>query len=248
VGHEGGATVSSTVDRPAFYAIGTGSAGLRAWVTVLHPPYTAWHLSYVAIGAALAPRFALWRLGGTLAAFFLAVGVTAHALDELRGRPLRTSIQSSVLVGAAALSLGTTIVAGWVYGGLRLLPFVVVGVVLVLGYNLELPGLHNAATFGLAWGAFPVLTGFYAQDFSLGFAAFAAAAGACLFSLGQRALSTRARALRRRTASVHGRVELHDGSIITLDRATLLAPLEATLRCTAAGLVLVATALVVARL
>jgi hypothetical protein len=240
--------MSSAVERPAFYAVGTGSTGLRAWVTVLHPPYTAWHLSYVAIGAALAPRFALWRLGGTLVAFFLAVGVAAHALDELRGRPLRTSIPSSALVGAAAAALGTAVVAGWVYGGVRLLPFVVVGVVLVVGYDLELPGLHNAVIFGLGWGAFPVVTGFFAQDFSVGFAALAAAAAAFFFSIGQRALSMPARTLRRRAGSVHGRMELRDGSIVTLDRPALLAPLESALRFTAAGMVLVATALVVARL
>ena len=240
--------MSSTVDRPAFYAVGTGSAGLRAWVSVLHPPYTAWHLSYVAIGSALAPQFALWRLGGTLLAFFLAVGVAAHALDELRGRPLRTAIPAPTLMVVASLSLGTAVTAGWIYGGVRLLPFVVAGVVLVVGYNLEMPGLHNAATFGLGWGAFPVLVGFFAQDFSLDLAAVAAAVAAYFFSLGQRALSMPARTLRRRTESAHGQVQLHDGRVVGLNRVALLAPLEAALRFTAVGILLVATALVVARL
>ena len=43
----------SVEQRPAFYALATG--GWRDYVTLLHPPYTLWHLSYVAIGAALAP-------------------------------------------------------------------------------------------------------------------------------------------------------------------------------------------------
>ena len=64
---------------------------VRDWLTLLHPPYTVWHLSYVAIGAAVAGHLVLWRLGGTLLAFFLAVGIGAHALDELHGRPLRTA-------------------------------------------------------------------------------------------------------------------------------------------------------------
>jgi len=88
--------------RPAFYAA-TGRAG--EWWTLLHPPYTAWHLSYVAIGAAVAPRLDAERLVATLLAFFLAVGIAAHALDELNGRPLRTSIPSSVLAAAAAYAL-----------------------------------------------------------------------------------------------------------------------------------------------
>ena len=76
--------------RPAYYAARSG--GWRDWWTLLHPPYTAWHLSYVVIGACLAPHVGLSALIATLIAFFLAVGLAAHALDELNGRPLRTRI------------------------------------------------------------------------------------------------------------------------------------------------------------
>ena len=61
-----------------------GAGGWRDYVTLLHPPYTLWHLSYVAVGAALAPRFHLDRMLWAMAAFFLAMGVAAHALDELQ--------------------------------------------------------------------------------------------------------------------------------------------------------------------
>ena len=237
-------------DRPAFYAGGAGTGGVRDWVTLLHPPYTAWHLSYVAIGAALAPHFTAWRLGGTLAAFFLAVGVGAHALDELAGRPLQTGIPAAALVTAAGLSVAAAVVGGLLYGGLRLLPFVVVGVVLVLAYNLELGGgiLHNGVGFALGWGAFPVLTGYYAQDFRLGAAAVLAAAAAFFLSLGQRALSLPARTLRRHTQSVHGRIVRRDGGQVDVDRNVLLAPLEGALRAVACGLVTLAAAMVASRL
>ena len=69
--------------RPAFYALRSG--GWRDYVTLLHPPYTLWHLSYVAIGAALAPRLDWAVLGWTVLAFALALGIGAHALDELSG-------------------------------------------------------------------------------------------------------------------------------------------------------------------
>ena len=42
------------LERPAFYALRPG--GWRDLITLLHPPYTAWHLSYVAFGAAAAPE------------------------------------------------------------------------------------------------------------------------------------------------------------------------------------------------
>src|SRR5680860_1208414 len=90
--------------RPAFYALAPG--GWRDLVTLLHPPYTAWHLSYVAIGAAAAPTMRADRLAAALGAFFLAVGVCAHALDELNGRPLRTQLSDRALVALAAAGLG----------------------------------------------------------------------------------------------------------------------------------------------
>jgi len=240
--------VTDVAGRPAFYSLGAGTGGIRDWVTLLHPPYTAWHLSYVAIGATLAPRFALWRLGGTLLAFFLAVGIGAHALDELSGRPLRTGIAEPFLWAAAAVGVAVPVAVGLAYGGLHLLPFVVVGAVLVAGYNLELFGLHNAVVFALGWGAFPVLTGFYAQDFTLGLSVVIAAIAAFFLSLGQRALSAPARALRRRTATVQGRIEMHDGTLVAIGPETLLTPIETALRLTAAGMVCVAAAMVVARL
>ncbi|MFX4493680.1 hypothetical protein ABTA45_19500, partial [Acinetobacter baumannii] len=89
---------------PAFYALATG--GWRDLVTLLHPPYTAWHLSYVVFGAAIAPTLHGGRLLATLAAFFLAVGVSAHALDELNGRPLQTTLRRRTLVGLAVVGLG----------------------------------------------------------------------------------------------------------------------------------------------
>lgn len=240
----------TTTYRPAFYAVSTGNGGVRDWVTLLHPPYTAWHLSYVAIGAALADDFVAWRLAGTLCAFFLAVGLAAHALDELHGRPLHTGISRRALIAAAAVGTLVPVAVGWWYGGLRLLPFIVVGAALVVAYNLELAGgrFHNGVVFAAGWGAFPVLTGYYAQDFRLAAPAFIAAAAAFLLSVAQRELSTNARELRRRTASVEGRIVFDDGRIVPLDRAALLVHDEAALRALALGLVCLAAALVAWRL
>jgi len=130
---------------PAFYAAPSAVTrrSMRDWWIVLHPPYTLWHLSYVVIGACLAPHVDGERMAATLVAFFLAVGVGAHALDELHGRPLRTSIPGWALTVAAVASLASAVGLGLV-GVARVGPglavFIVVGVVLALGYNLELLG------------------------------------------------------------------------------------------------------------
>ena len=233
----------------AFYARADGTGGWRDWLTLLHPPYTAWHLSYVAIGAALAPHMVGWRLGYSVLAFFLAIGISAHALDELRGRPLRTGIPSTVLAAAAVISAAGAVVLG-ALAGAHMVPFIVVGVVLLASYNLELFGgaLHNDATFAAAWGAFPVLTGYYAQHFTLGIAAWVAAIGAFALSWAQRCLSTPARNLRRRTSAVHGVVVYRDGREQQLDQAVLLGPLETALRAMALAICALAAALVAARL
>jgi hypothetical protein len=194
--------------RPAFYALRSG--GLRDYVTLLHPPYTLWHLSYVAIGAGLAHHVHVNRLLWALAAFFLAMGVAAHALDELKGRPLRTSIPAPVLVALAVISLagavaiGVGAAAAWGWG---LLVFIALGAAAVPLYNLEL-AFHTDLGFALTWGAFPVLTGYYVEAQSLRPAAFAAALFATALSLAQRTLSTPVRLARRRDATLEGTATL----------------------------------------
>ena len=191
-----------TEARPAFYALRSG--GWRDYVTLLHPPYTLWHLSYVAIGAALAPRMRWGILGWTELAFFLALGVGAHALDELHGRPLRTRIPVALLVVLAVGSIGAACAIGIAVASDTtwwLLAFVAVGAFVVVAYNLELFGgrFHTDLWFGLAWGAFPVLTAYFASAERLRGEAFAAAAFAVFASLAQRTLSTQVRSARRHT-------------------------------------------------
>jgi hypothetical protein len=193
--------------RPAWYALGRG--GGRDWITLLHPPYTLWHLSYVALGAALAPHFHTDRLVAALAAFFLALGLSAHALDELRGRPLRTEIPAWALGAVAAASLAGAVAIGIsaaIAWGLGLLVFVAIGAVLVPAYNLELFGgrIHTDWGFALSWGAFPALTGYFVEAQTLRVEAVAVAAYATAASLAQRALSTVAREARRNRQTLAG--------------------------------------------
>jgi hypothetical protein len=241
--------MSASGERSAFYSVGRGTGGLGDWMTLLHPPYTLWHLSYVAIGAAVMPPLVLWRLGGTLLAFFLAVGIGAHALDELHGRPLGTGINGTLLVITAVVCITAAMAMGVLDGGWKLVPFVVVGGVLVYGYNLELFGgiLHSDVWFALAWGAFPVLVGAYAQHWTLSLAAGVAAVAAFFLSLGQRALSTPARTLRRRVTRVAVRLTFTDGSVRELGRAELLSPIERALRFFVCAMSAVAVAMVLAR-
>ena len=245
---------------PAFYAVRGGRAA--DWWTLLHPPYTIWHLSYVVLGAAIAPTLDWAGLGLSVLAFFLAVGVAAHALDELQGRPLGTGISGTALKGAAGAALTGAVVLGMV-GVLGVLdggrfngPLAVaipVGLLFVLGYNLELFGgrLHTDLSFAAAWGGFPVLVGFFAQSprltWTLAVAVVAATLAAVGTAFAQRSLSTPARRLRRRTVEVTGTTTDLAGQVSVLDRAALLAPLETALRALSWAIPLVAVGALLAR-
>ena len=245
------ASAPRELDRPAFYALRAG--GWRDLVTLLHPPYTAWHLSYVAIGAAAAPHIYANRLLAALGAFFLAVGISAHALDELQGRPLETRLPRTTLIilaivafaGAIGIGIaGVFVVSPW------LIPLVLAGGLLVPAYNLELAGgrFHSDTWFALAWGGFPAFTGYFANSLTIRPAGVLVAAACCLLSTAQRQLSTPVRRLRRNTTEVTGQQHLGDGTVIELTRAGLSAPLEGALRTLWLAVVLLAVGLVALRL
>ena len=137
-------------------------------MTLLHPPYTLWHLSYVAIGAALAPdlevgaprrgaRGVLPRGRHRRARARRAERAPAADADlgpGARRRSRRVSIGGAVGIGVYASIAYTP----W------LAPLVVAGGFIVCAYNLELFGgaFHSDAWFALAWGAFPLLTAYLA--------------------------------------------------------------------------------------
>jgi hypothetical protein len=227
-----------TEPAPAFYALEAG--GWRDYVTLLHLPYTAWHLSYVVIGAALSSEFAGRRLLAALASFFLALGIGAHALDELNGRPLRTRIPDRVLVALAALSIAAATAIG-VFAALAwtlwLLAFVAAGAFLVVAYNLELFGgaFHSDLWFALAWGAFPLLTGYFVVAEELTLEAALAAVFALATSFAQRALSSEVRAIRR------------SGDYDAATARAMIAGRETALRALTVAMVSLAAALLVLR-
>ena len=237
-------------ERPAFYALAPG--GWRDYWSLLHPPYTVWHLSYVVIGASLAPRVNGRWLAETLLAFLLAMGLAAHALDELNGRPLRTRIPDGVLRGIAAVGLAGAVGLG-VHGAVEVSPwlsvFIAVGAFLAVAYNLEAFGgaFHSDLWFALAWGAFPVLTAYFAQTATIGVESVLAAAACAGLSAAQRVLSTPVRKLRRRTASVIGEWRLEDGTVEVVDASTIRSAPEVALRWLSVAVPLLAAAMLASK-
>jgi len=243
--------VPERAEGPAFYALAPG--GWRDYWTLLHPPYTLWHLSYVAIGASLASEVNGRWLAESLVAFFLGMGLAAHALDELHGRPLSTRIPDRVLWAIAIVGLTGAIalgIDGMIEVSRWLVAFIAFGGFIVVAYNLEPFGgwFHSDLWFALAWGAFPALTGFFAQTGRVTWPAVVVALACAALSAAQRTLSTPVRRLRRHVRSVSGELTLADGSVEALDAYALRRPPEAALRYLSLAMVLLAVGLVAARL
>ena len=237
--------------RPAFYALGPGA--WREYVTLLHFPFTVWHLSYVVLGAAVAPVLHLDRLAWTCLAFFLGVGLAAHALDELHDRPLRSGIPDRAFLGIAGTSLAAALLIG-AYASLAIgmwaVPFVLFGGVMVLAYNLEWSGgrYHSGLWFGLAWGAFPALAGYWANAERLDLEAFLIAGACFVLSLAQRVLSRRVKSVRRDAHAVSGRIDFRDGRTEQVSAGYLISAPEAALKLTGAAVALFAAGTLVSRL
>ena len=238
-------------DRPAFYALASG--GWRDYWSLLHPPYTLWHLSYVVIGACIAPVVNFGWLFETALAFFLAMGLAAHALDELNGRPLRTRIPDGVLSAIAVVGLAGAFALG-IHGAVVVSPwlwvFIAVGGFLVVAYNLELLGgaFHSDLWFALGWGAFPALTAYFAQTATIRAEAVLVAGACAALSAAQRVLSTPVRRLRRKVATVSGEIVTTEGTREPIDASSLRAAPEGALRWLAVAVPLFAAALLVARI
>ena len=242
----------ATGKSPAFYAL-PGTKGWQDYVNLLHMPYTLWHLSYVVLGAAISPTVHLDRLVGTLLAFFLAVGIASHALDELNDRPLGTKIPSVVLVSLAAVSLAGALALGVVAGILEspwMFAFVAFGGFIVVFYNLGLwhNRFHTDLWFAFSWGAFPVLTSYWVNASRLDVAAVLLAVGCFFLTLVQRTLSTPVRTVRRKALTVEGYIELANGERLKLDSERIISVPERALVLLGAAVVVLAAGLLTFRL
>ena len=237
---------------PAYYAL-PGTKGWQDYVNLLHLPYTLWHLSYVVLGAAIAPTVHLDRLLGTLLAFFLAVGISSHALDELNDRPLGTKIPPAVLVSLAVVSLAGAVALGVVAGILEtpwMFAFVAFGGFIVVAYNLGIwhNRFHTDLWFAFSWGAFPVLTAYWVSASRFDVAVVLVAAGCFFLTLVQRTLSTPVRTIRRKALSVEGHIDLAGGERLSLDRESIISVPERALVLLGAAMVVLSAGLLVFRL
>ncbi|MGI0091408.1 MAG: hypothetical protein ACREBS_06835 [Nitrososphaerales archaeon] len=136
-------------------------------------------------------------------AFFLGLGIGAHALDETMGNPLQTKLSKHKLYLIGFSALGAAIGIGLYYVitlSLLLLPIICAETLFALAYNLEMFGkrLHTAWVFSLSWGVLPLITGYLVNALSLTPTVILISVAAGLLTYVQRILSTPARFVRRK--------------------------------------------------
>ena len=221
-------------------------------ISLLHPPYTLWHLSYILIGVSMAPTIYLDRSVAVLFAFFLGLGIGAHALDETMGNPLQTRLskKSLYVIGFSALFAAIAIGLYYVYAlSVLILPFVLIESFFALAYNLEMfqSKFHSDLVFALSWGSIPYLTGYFVNALSISLATIVMAVGIGLLTFVQRTLSTQARLWRRKMEPVKS-MKLSSGKEVNVSSSELISPAEKSLKALTIMIFLVAIALVLARL
>lgn len=189
--------------RPVWYA-GRDTVWGEFW-TMLHLPYTLMVLSFVVVGAAVAPHISWTVLAVTLVAYFLGLGIGAHLLDQLPGMGSRyvRHWPTWALWTGGLLSIGAAVGIG-IYGAIYLKSWglvVLVGVQTVCAFGYPLAPvfkgyLHRDSVFALSWGALPFLTSFYVQTLTITLAALLLAATFALVAVVEIKVSRLAREMR----------------------------------------------------
>ena len=200
----------------------------------------------------MAPTIYLDRSAAVLFAFFLGLGIGAHALDETMGNPLQTRLskKSLYVIGFSALFAAIAIGLYYVYAlSVLILPFVLIESFFALAYNLEMfqSKFHSDLVFALSWGSIPYLTGYFVNALSISPATIVMAVGIGLLTFVQRTLSTQARLWRRKMEPVKS-VKLSSGKEINVSSSELISPAEKSLKALTIMIFLVAIALVLTRL
>jgi hypothetical protein len=180
-------------------------------------------------------------------AFFLGLGVGAHALDETMGNPLQTKLSKANLYLIGFSSLGIAVGIGAYYSftlSLLLLPIVFAETFFAVCYNLEMFGkkLHASWVFSLSWGMIPLITGYFVNALSITLLIVLVSIAAGLLTYIQRVLSTSARFVRRKLWQ-----EGNLSSVQLESSKDLLVSSERVLKILNASMVILAVALVLER-
>jgi len=152
-----------------------GPLKFRAFIGMLFLPYTGMCISFTIIGSMLSESIAWDRVLSIFIIYFLALGVSAHAADNLGSKKIKPwgnffSIFELRLMVIGGLSVSYVLGIYYIitFAPLLLIIAIIEGFFL-FAYNFELfNGLfHNNFWFAVSWGSLPLLAGFVIQTNSI---------------------------------------------------------------------------------
>jgi len=198
-------------------------------------------LSYVLIGAALSPSIYLNRVILTLLAYFLGLGLSAHALNELHARHWGDALRKSELeilfvvpfVAAmliAAYGIIVLYAASGVLTSLVLLAFVSLESFFLFAYNTDRwSGIfHSDMSFAFSWAALPTVISYFVNASTIGIVAVLVALAMAATAGIEINLSRWCKDIRRKNPLTE--MQFADGTKSNLDAAHLIAKPEKSLK------------------
>jgi hypothetical protein len=217
-------------------------------------------LSYVLIGAMLSPTIYPDRVLLTLLAYFLGLGLSAHALNELHAAHWTKALGKTELIIIFALPLGGALITG-VYGIVKLLAIsgsplasatlmtlILLETFFLFAYNTEAFNgrFHSDVAFAFSWAVLPTVLSYYVNSLRI-------TVGVVLVALAMAAtagieinLSRWCKDLRRRSALTE--LQFADGTQQNMSTLELTARPEKALKLIVVVVDMVAIGLVVYRL
>ena len=152
-----------------------GPLKFRAFIGMLFLPYTGMCISFTIIGSMLSESILWDRVLSIFIIYFLALGVSAHAADNLGSKKIKpwgnffTTFELKLMViGGLSVSYAIGIYYIIIFVPLLLIIAIIEGFFL-FAYNFELFNgfFHNNFWFAVSWGSLPLLAGFVIQTNSI---------------------------------------------------------------------------------
>src|ERR671910_1044091 len=152
-----------------------GPLKFRAFIGMLFLPYTGMCVSFTIIGSMLSESIQWDRVLSIFVIYFLALGVSAHAADNLGSKKIKPWGSFFTAFELKLMVIGGLFVS-YVLGIYYIITFVPLLLIIAIiegfflfAYNFELFNgfFHNNFWFAISWGSLPLLAGFVIQTNSI---------------------------------------------------------------------------------
>ena len=187
-----------------------GPLKFRAFIGMLFLPYTGMCISFTIIGSMLSESIAWDRALSIFIIYFLGLGVSAHAADNLGSKKIKpwgnffsTFELRLMVMGGLSVSYFLGIYYIIIFVPLLSIIAIIEGFFL-FAYNFELFNgfFHNNFWFAISWGSLPLLAGFVIQTNSISILSLIASIVAFLAAYIEIRISRKYKELKRKPSDI----------------------------------------------